>query len=327
MTRKPFTSSVEMSLSRTGLAMAGATKAQKVPRCSLSSWEQASRVYRLPLSNPRTNRSQHTRREGEELRSQPGSSGAEMKLTGNTIFITGGGSGIGRGLAEALHKLGNQIIISGRRKSHLDATTKANPGMASLELNIEDPASIAAVTKKLVEQFPSLNVLINNAGIMQIDDAADEIDDGQLVSTVTTNLLGPIRLTSALIDHLKKQASAVIIYNSSVLAYVPLALAAVYSSTKAALLSYTLSQRYKLKNTSVSVLEIAPPWVQTDLLGSNNDPRAMPLAEFIEETIRVLGTDVHEVLVERAKPLRNNPGPNEGAFVTEFNDLMAQASA
>jgi uncharacterized oxidoreductase len=251
----------------------------------------------------------------------------KMKLTGNTIFITGGGSGIGRGLAEALHKLGNQIIISGRRKSHLDATTKANPGMASLELNIEDPASIAAVTKKLVEQFPSLNVLINNAGIMQIDDAADGIDDGQLVSTVTTNLLGPIRLTSALIDHLKKQASAVIIYNSSVLAYVPLALAAVYSSTKAALHSYTLSQRYKLKNTSVSVLEIAPPWVQTDLLGSNNDPRAMPLADFIEEAIRVLGTDVHEVLVERAKPLRSNPGPNEGAFVTEFNDSMAQAPA
>jgi uncharacterized oxidoreductase len=251
----------------------------------------------------------------------------KMKLTGNTIFITGGGSGIGRGLAEALHKLGNQIIISGRRKSHLDATTKANPGMASLELNIEDPASIAAVTKKLVEQFPSLNVLINNAGIMQIDDAAHRIDDGQLVSTVTTNLLGPIRLTSALIDHLKKQESAVIIYNSSVLAYVPLALAAVYSSTKAALHSYTLSQRYKLKNTSVSVLEIAPPWVQTDLLGSNNDPRAMPLADFIEETIRVLGTDVHEVLVERAKPLRSNPGPNEGAFVTEFNDLMAQAPA
>ena len=91
-----------------------------------------------------------------------------MKLTGNTIFITGGGSRIGRGLAEALYKLGNQIIISGRRKSHLDATTTANPGMAPLELNIEDPASIAAVTKKLIVQFPTLNVLINNAGIMQI---------------------------------------------------------------------------------------------------------------------------------------------------------------
>jgi uncharacterized oxidoreductase len=248
-----------------------------------------------------------------------------MKLTENTIFITGGGSGIGRGLAEALHKLGNQIIISGRRQSHLEATTRANPGMASVQLDIEDPDSIAAVRKQLMAQFPSLNVLINNAGTMQIDDAADAIDDGLLVSTVTTNLLGPIRLTSALIDHLKKQESAVIIYNSSVLAYVPLALAAVYSSAKAALHSYTLSQRHKLKNTAVSVLEIAPPWVQTDLLGSNHESRAMPLPEFIEETIKVLGTDAHEILVERAKPLRNNPGPNEGAFVTEFNDLMARA--
>jgi uncharacterized oxidoreductase len=250
-----------------------------------------------------------------------------MKLTGNTIFITGGGSGIGRGLAEALHKLGNHIIISGRRQQQLDAATRANPGMASVQLDIGDPDSIAAASKQLMAQFPRLNVLINNAGIMQIDDAAGGIDEGLLVSTVTTNLLGPIRLTSALIDQLKKQESAAIIYNTSVLAYVPLAFTAVYSATKAALHSFALSQRYKLKDTSVSVLEIAPPWVQTDLLGSNNEPRAMPLPEFIEETIRVLGTDAQEVLVERAKPLRNNPGPNEGAFVTEFNDLMVQAPA
>ena len=77
----------------------------------------------------------------------------------------------------------------------------------------------------------------------------------------------------------------------------------------------------------MSVLEIVPPWVQTDLGGSSNEPRAMPLAEFIEETIKVLGTDAQEVLVERAKPLRNNPGPDEGAFVTEFNELMVQAPA
>jgi uncharacterized oxidoreductase len=250
-----------------------------------------------------------------------------MNLTGNTVFITGGGSGIGRGLAEALHKCGNQVIISGRRKGHLEATTKANPGMASVELNVEDPRSIATVTKKLIADFPKLNVLINNAGVMQVDDAAGAIDDELLVSIVTTNLLGPIRLTSALIEHLKKQKAATVIYNTSVLAYVPLALTAVYSSTKAALHSYTLSQRYKLKDTSVSVVEIAPPWVQTDLLGSNNEPRAMPLAEFIAETIKVLGTDAQEVLVERAKPLRNNPGPNEGPFVTQFNDSMMQPAA
>jgi uncharacterized oxidoreductase len=144
---------------------------------------------------------------------------------------------------------------------------------------------------------------------------------------VTTNLMGPIRLTSALIDHLKKQPAAVVIYNSSVLGFVPLALTAVYSSTKAALHSYVLSQRYKLKGSSVRVLEMAPPWVQTDLLGSNNEPRAMPLAEFIAETIKVLGTDAEEVLVERAKPLRNNVGPDEGALVTQFNDMMLQPPA
>jgi uncharacterized oxidoreductase len=247
-----------------------------------------------------------------------------MNLTGNTIFITGGGSGIGRGLAEALHRLGNQVIISGRRKGHLEATTKANPGMHSVELNVEDPASIASVSKRLIADFPNLNVLINNAGIMQFDDAASVIDDAVLTSTITTNLLGPIRMTSALIEHLKKQEKSAVIYNTSVLAYVPLALTAVYSSTKAALHSYTLSQRYKLRGTSVSVLEIAPPWVQTDLLNSSEEPRAMPLKEFIDETVRVLGTDAEEILVERAKPLRNNPGPNEGAYVAQFNDLMLQ---
>jgi uncharacterized oxidoreductase len=248
-----------------------------------------------------------------------------MKLTKNTIFITGGGSGIGRGLAEALHKLGNQVIISGRRKSNLDATTQANPGMHSVELDIADSASIAAVAKKLIADYPALNVLINNAGVMLIDDAAGKIDDLLLTSTITTNLIGPIRLTSALIEHLKKQANAAVIYNTSALAFVPLALTAVYSSTKAALHSFVLSQRYRLKGTSVRVLEIAPPWVQTDLLNSSEDPRAMPLKAFIDETIAVLGTDAEEILVEQAKPFRNNPGPNESALVTQFNDVMVAA--
>ena len=248
-----------------------------------------------------------------------------MKLTDNTIFITGGGTGIGRGFAESLHKLGNKVIISGRRKEHLDATTTANPGMHSVELDIADSANIAAVAKKLIADYPALNVLINNAGIMLIDDAAGKIDDRLLTSTVTTNLLGPIRLTSALIEHLKKQAKATVIYNTSALALVPLALTAIYSSTKAALHSYVLSQRYKLKATSVSVLEISPPWVQTDLLNSKEEARAMPLKNFIEETMKVLGTDAEEVLVEQAKPFRNNPGPNESALVTQFNDTMITA--
>jgi uncharacterized oxidoreductase len=249
-----------------------------------------------------------------------------MKLTENAIFITGGGTGIGRGLSEALHKLGNKVIISGRRKEHLDATTKANPGMDSVELDIANPMNIAAIAKKLIADYPALNVLINNAGIMLMDDAAGKIDDQLLTSTVTTNLLGPIRLTSALIEHLKKRPKAAIVYNTSALAFVPLALTAVYSATKAALHSYILSQRYKLKGTSVSVLEISPPWVRTDLLNSKEEPRAMPLKDFIEETMKLLGTDAKEIVVEQAQPFRNNPGPNESALVTQFNDSMIGAS-
>jgi uncharacterized oxidoreductase len=134
--------------------------------------------------------------------------------------------------------------------------------------------------------------------------------------------MGPLRMTGALIEHLKRQPRATVINTTSVLGFVPLAVTAVYSSTKAAMHSYILSLRYKLKDTSVSVLEIAPPWVQTDLLGSNNEPRAMPLSEFIEEMMKVLGTGAEEVLVERAKQLRNAAGPHEAAFVTQFNDAF-----
>jgi len=248
-----------------------------------------------------------------------------MKLTGNTIFITGGGSGIGRGLAEALHKRGNQVIIAGRRKRHLTEVASANPGMRWVELDIENPASISAVAARLVADYPKLNVLVNNAGVMQIDDASAAIDEKLLVTTLTTNVMGPIRLTGALIEHLKRQDNSVVINTSSVLGFVPLAMTAVYSATKAALHSYTLSLRYKLKGTPVKVLEIAPPWVQTDLRGCNNEPRAMPLADFIEETMRILGTDAEEVLVGRAKSVRNNAGPGEAAFVVQFNDMMAGA--
>ena len=247
-----------------------------------------------------------------------------MKLSGNTILITGGTSGIGRALAVALHGLDNQVIIAGRRKALLDEVTAANPGMQSIELDIGDAASIQAASARLIADFPRLNVLVNNAGVMHFDDSAAAIDEEMMQTTITTNLMGPIRLTGALIGHLQQQASATVVNVSSVLGFVPMAMTAVYSSTKAALHSYTMSLRWKLKNTSVKVLELAPPWVQTDLLDSKDEPRAMPLAEFIEETIAVLGTDVSEVLVERAKPMRANPGPGEYVFVEQFNDILAQ---
>src|ERR1700733_4049755 len=191
----------------------------------------------------------------------------KMKLTGNTIFITGGGSGIGRALAEALHQRGNKVIISGRRKGHLAAVATTNPGIEAIALDIADPDNINAVVKKLLQKHPDLNVLVNNAGIMEADQAAGVIDDHLLVSTVATNFLGPIRLTSALVDQLKSRRG-VILYNTSVLAFVPMAMAAVYSATKAALHSYVLSQRFLLRNSGVRVLEIAPPWVRTELMNS-----------------------------------------------------------
>jgi uncharacterized oxidoreductase len=245
-----------------------------------------------------------------------------MQLTNNTLFITGGASGIGRGLAEAFHKLGNKVIIAGRRKALLDEVIAANPGMEGLELDINDPASIDKVAKTLITRFPSLNVLINNAGIMPFDDAAGHIDEATMIGTITTNLMGPIRLTSALVEHLKSQPRAVIINNTSVLAFVPLAGNAVYSATKAALHSYSLSQRFMLRGTSVTVQEIAPPWVNTDLIHKGDDPRAMPLDAFIEETMRGLATDVPEVIVEAIRPLRDNPGSQEHALIHGFNQSL-----
>jgi uncharacterized oxidoreductase len=195
-------------------------------------------------------------------------------------------------------------------------------------LNIEDPASIAAVAAKLVADLPALNVLINNAGMMKPDGAHGPVDDAILVSTLTTNVMGPIRLTSALIEHLKQQPAAWVINVTSGLAFVPLAMTAVYSATKAAMHSFSQSQRFLLKGTSVRVLEIAPPYVQTELMGPQMavDPRAMPLKDFIEQTMTELGTDNDEVLVEGVMFLRNNPGPNEAVLVDKFNAMMAEGA-
>lgn len=247
-----------------------------------------------------------------------------MKLHGNTILITGGASGIGRGLAEAFHQRGNKVIIAGRRKALLDEVVAANPGMDAIELDVADSASIQAAAQTLIDRYPTLNVLVNNAGIMPFDNAASQIDESISRRMIDTNLLGPILLTSALIEHLKRQPRATIIYNTSILAYLPLAPSAVYSATKAALHSYALSQRFMLRDTNVTVQEIAPPWVDTDLIKKSGDPRAMPVDAFIAETMQGLATEVPEVVVEAVRPVRANPGPDEHALINAFNaDLIA----
>ena len=250
-----------------------------------------------------------------------------MRMTGNTIFITGGGSGIGKGLAEAFHKLGNKVIISGRRKERLQDTLSANPGMAAIELDITDPDSIQAAAQNLISTYPDVNVLINNAGIMLLDHADGPVDDAIALSTVSTNLLGPIRMTSALIEHLKTKPAAVIANVSSVLGFVPMAVTAVYSATKAALHSYTLSQRYLLREHGIQLVEIAPPWVRTELLNSTEEERAIPLDQFITEALKQFESGVDEILVAPAEAMRANPGPNEHAWVNQFNDIIADGPA
>jgi uncharacterized oxidoreductase len=230
-----------------------------------------------------------------------------MKTTGNTILITGGGSGIGRALAEAFHSLGNRVIVAGRRQTALDETTAANPGMASLALDIEDPAGIHSFAAQLTAHYPALNVLINNAGIMRIEKLQSQQDDpADAAAMIATNLLGPIRLTAALLPLLQSQARSVIMNVSSGLAFVPLAPTPTYCATKAALHSYTQSLRYQLRESTTEVIELIPPYVATDLMNGASDPRAMPLGTFIAEVMEILKTEpaAVEICVEKVKPLR-----------------------
>lgn len=248
-----------------------------------------------------------------------------MQLTGNTILITGGGSGIGRGLAEALHDAGNEVIIAGRRKEALDDTVAANPGMHSIVLDIDSPESIRACATSLKSVWPGLNVVLHNAGIMRAEDLKSG-DVSVAEAEITTNLLGPIRLTAALIEHLLAQPHAAILTVSSGLAFVPIAPTPTYCATKAAIHSWTQSLRYQLRDTSVQVTELVPPLVQTKLMGDKHasNPAGIPLAAFIEETMSILSVqpDIAEVLVEKVKPQRFAERGDYAAFYQAFNDRI-----
>lgn len=249
-----------------------------------------------------------------------------MNISGNTILITGGGSGIGRALAEALHKAGNQVVIAGRREALLHEVTSANPGMEALLLDIQDKDDVAAFARQAVESFPALNAVIHNAGIMRSEAVAAGDFLATAEDTIATNLLGPIRLTAALLPHLLKQERAAILTVSSGLAFVPLATTPTYSATKAAIHSWSMALREQLKATSVEVIEIAPPYVQTELLGPQQaiDPAAMPLAEFTAEVMALLASQPAsgEIIVERCKPLRF--AAENGQLDAIFAQLAAQ---
>ena len=252
-----------------------------------------------------------------------------MNITGNTILITGGGSGIGRGLAEALMAEGNEIIIAGRRRNMLDEAVAANPGMKSAVLDISSEADTESFAARMKADYPKLNVVIQNAGIMKYENVRQRaVEDAEAM--ITTNLLGPIRLTAALMPQLLAQPSAAIMTVSSGLAFLPLAITPTYCATKAALHSYSQSLRYQLKNTNVQVIELVPPYVQTELTGEHqaSDPNAMPLADFITEVIGLLKSspDAPEILVERVKMLRlAEANGNYDGFFQQFNDQMTAA--
>lgn len=256
-----------------------------------------------------------------------------MNPIGNTILITGGGTGIGRGLAEAFHALGNQVIISGRTRKSLDETVATNAGMKALTVDMTDPASIRSFAAQLTGEFPALNVVVNNAGIMRPENLRDESEDhlADAEAIVATNLLGPIRLTTALLPHLQKQPRATVMTVSSGLAFVPMTMTPTYCATKAAIHSYSQSLRYQLQGTTVQVVELVPPYVQTHLMGEHQaaDPRAMPLDEFIAEVMDLIKTrpDATEICVQKVHPLRFAADGGQEKYGQVFQGLNAAMSA
>jgi len=230
-----------------------------------------------------------------------------MRTSGNTILLTGGSSGIGRELARRWHDMGNTVIVTGRRMDALEETAAGRPGIVPMVLDMTDAAAITSFAATLRASHPALNVLVNNAGIMLNEEIGTARNLADAEAMIVTNLLGPIRLIDALVDHLAVQDDAAVVNVSSGLAFVPLARAATYSATKAALHSYTLSLRQKLAGR-VEVIEIVPPGVRTELTpGQSQVAMYMPLDAFIDGVMAQFATGAPpaEVCVEEVLMLRN----------------------
>jgi len=231
-----------------------------------------------------------------------------MDTSGNTIFIPGSTSGIGLALALELQAKGNAVIVGGRRADLLGQIAAAHPGIDTVQIDTADPASIDSAAKQVLARHPDLNVLVTMAGIMRVEDwRQPESFLASAESVITTNVLGPIRLIAAFIEHLRAQPDATIVTVSSGLAFAPLKATPSYNASKAAIHMLSESLRLQLAGTTVKVVELVPPAVRTSLLpGQESSEFAMPLEEFVTEVLAVLQAqpDASEIQVERVKFLR-----------------------
>ena len=245
-----------------------------------------------------------------------------MKATGNTILVTGGTSGIGRALAEAFHDRGNRVIVVGRRQALLDEVTAGRPGIVGMALDLDDPASLTRLAEAVRADFTDLNVLVANAGISRAEDvAADAWDTADAEAVVNTNVIGVLRTLAAFLPIIKRQHGATVMATSSNLAFVPRADFPTYCASKAFLHSWLQSLRHQLRRIPVEVLELSPPYVQTELTGAHQraDPRAVPLDTYVAEVMGLLDAGNHpggEVLVERDRGRRS--AEREGRYDAVF---------
>ncbi|MFE6236127.1 SDR family oxidoreductase [Cellulosimicrobium sp. NPDC057862] len=231
-----------------------------------------------------------------------------MDLTNSTVFIPGATSGIGLALAVALHEQGSTVVVGGRRTELLERIAAEHPGLDTVRIDTTDPESIASAAKEVLDRHPDLDTLVTMAGIMRAEDwhhPEGFLDTAEQI--VTTNVLGPIRLIGAFVEHLQTRPHATIVTVSSGLAFAPLAVTPTYDASKAAIHMLSEALRLQLADTSVDVVELVPPSVATDLMpGQRESAFAMPLDEFVSEVVDLLRTrpDEHEILVERVKFLR-----------------------
>lgn len=247
-----------------------------------------------------------------------------MRSIDNTVLVTGGGSGIGRGLATAFYKMGNRVVVAGRRMEALQAVADAHPGMDFLHLDQADPHGVVTFANEITDRHPDLNVLVNNAGVTGLEDLRSPSDLDAMRAMVATNLTGPIALTSLLLPILMTRPHAAIINVTSALAFVPMASRPTYSATKAALHSYSQSLRFQLRGSGVEVLELLPPQVKTETHpGSAGDVHGLELESFISEAMQLLKATPTsgEIVVEAARAVRH--AERDGAYAEVFAAINA----